>query len=81
MNEHPDATDALLAQALKLPTALRARLAAELIASVDGEPDASAEAAWALEIDRRVRSVEATGASGDDWPTVRSRIAARLRSK
>ena len=71
----------LLSEALKLPTAERARLAAELIASVDGEPDPDAETAWAAEIDRRVRQVHSEGPKGDDWQEVHARIAARLRSK
>lgn len=71
----------LLNEALKLATSERAHLAAELIASVDGEPEPDAKAAWAAEIDRRVRRVEAEGPSGDDWQAVHARIAARLRSK
>ncbi len=52
-----DQTEKLLGEALKLPTPDRARLAAELIASVDGGAEPEAEAAWAAEIDRRVRKV------------------------
>ncbi|MBI3181254.1 MAG: addiction module protein [Myxococcales bacterium] len=73
--------DKLLSEALKLPTAERAHMAAELIASVDGEPEPNAEAAWAAEIDRRVERVQSEGAKGDDWQAVHARIAARLRSK
>jgi putative addiction module component (TIGR02574 family) len=71
----------LLSEALKLPTSERVRVAAELLASVDGEPEPDAEAAWAEEIDRRVRRVEAEGPKGDDWQDVHARIASRLRSK
>ena len=71
----------VLTEALKLPTEERARVAAELMASVDGEAEADAEAAWALEIDRRVGRVQAEGPKGDDWQDVHSRIAARLRSR
>lgn len=46
--------DKLLTEAMKLTTQERARVAAELIASVDGEPDADAEIACAKELDRRV---------------------------
>lgn len=81
MNEQPDPSSTLLAEALKLPTSARARLAAELIASVDGEPDANAEAAWAAEIDRRVRRLQSDGGKGDDWQRVHDRIVGRLRSK
>jgi putative addiction module component (TIGR02574 family) len=81
MNERPDHSEKLLTEALKLPTSARARLAAELIASVDGEPDADVEAAWAAEIDRRVKRVQDEGAKGDEWHKVHERIAGRLRSK
>jgi putative addiction module component (TIGR02574 family) len=69
----------LLSQALALSPNERARLAAELIASVDGEPDADAQAAWAAEIDRRIRAADASGARGDDWKTVEARVAAHIR--
>ena len=76
-----DQADRLLNEALKLTASERAHVAAELLASVDGEADADAEAAWAAEIDRRVRQIEADGPKGNDWHTVHARIAARLRSK
>ena len=43
----------LLKDALTLPVEERARLAAELMASVDGAPDKDAEATWAAEIEVR----------------------------
>ncbi len=73
--------DKLIAEAMKLPTQERARVAAELIASVDGEPDADADVAWAREIDLRVQRIKTEGPKGEDWQTVHDRIAARLRSK
>ncbi len=73
--------DKLLTEAMKLTVQERARVAAELIASVDGEPDADAEIAWAKEIDRRVQRVETEGPKGEDWQTVHDRLAARLRSR
>lgn len=79
MSEPAELPGALLAEALKLSTSARARLAAELIASVDGEPDADAEAAWVTEIDRRAQRVRAGAPKGDDWRLVRARIDGRLR--
>lgn len=73
--------DKVLTDAMKLSTEERARVAAELIASVDGDPDADAEQAWATEIDRRVQRIRDEGPKGDDWRVVHDRIAARLRSK
>ena len=43
----------ILEKALGLSERERADLAAELMASLDGEPDADAEQAWADEITRR----------------------------
>ncbi len=76
-----DPTDKLLSQALKLSVSQRARLAAELLASVDGEPDADAESAWAAEIERRARRVMKEGPRGEPATKVHARIEARLRAK
>ena len=46
----------LEAQALKLPTSERARLAERLIASLD--EDAETEEAWAVEVERRIADIE-----------------------
>lgn len=73
-----DQTQRILDEALALPTRERAHLAAELMASVDGEPDPDAQAAWLVELDRRVRRVQAEGPSGADWQDVHARIAAQL---
>lgn len=73
--------DKLLTEAMKLTVQERAKVAAELIASVDGEPDADAEIAWAREIDLRVQRINAEGPKGEDWQTVHDRIAGRLRSR
>ena len=45
----------LLQDAMELPLPERAELAADLLASLDGEPDADVEAAWAAEVERRAR--------------------------
>jgi putative addiction module component (TIGR02574 family) len=71
----------LLTEALKLPAAERARLAAELIASVDGESEPDAAAAWAAEIERRVRRLREEGPKGADWRTVHARIEKTLRKR
>ena len=65
-------------QALQLTVEERAEVAAEIIASVDGEPDADAEEAWAAEIERRARRAIAGESQGTDWETVRARIEAKL---
>jgi putative addiction module component (TIGR02574 family) len=70
----------LLHDAMDLPVSERAELAADLLASLDGESEADVEAAWASEIERRAR--EALANSDDDvaWETVRAELhAARAR--
>ena len=51
-------TQAVLADALRLDSAARAELAAELLASLDGPADPDAERAWDAEIDRRIEAIE-----------------------
>ncbi len=48
----------LSARAKTLPAEDRARLAEELLDSLEGEPDVEAEAAWEREIERRVAEIE-----------------------
>lgn len=45
----------LLQDAMELPVSERAELVADLLASLDGEPEAEVEAAWAAEVERRAR--------------------------
>ncbi|WP_086001870.1 addiction module protein [Plesiocystis pacifica] len=69
---------ALLSTALQLSTSERAELAAQLLASLDGEPDADADAAWAAEIERRARRVLADGSRGRRWEEVRDELRRQL---
>ena len=71
----------ILEEALRLPLDQRATVIAELIASMDGEPDADAEQAWAAEIERRARRALRGESSGRDWSSVRSDLDARHRTK
>jgi len=66
----------LLHDAMDLSLAERAELAADLLASLDGEPEADVETAWASEIERRAR--EALASPDDDvaWETVRAELRA-----
>ena len=74
-----DPATELLAEALRLPVQERARLAAELIASVDGEPDTDAEAAWVVEVERRAERALAGQSTGTDWEVARGRIEGPIR--
>lgn len=68
----------LLGNALTLSIADRARLARELIASLDGPADANAAGSWVCEIERRVREVRQGHVKLIGWSEVRKRIEARL---
>ena len=72
---------AVLREALALPIAERADVAAELLASLDAaeaENLAEVEAAWAAEIERRARRVTAGESVGVPWEDVRRRAEAEL---
>ncbi|MGH7566799.1 MAG: addiction module protein [Gemmatimonadota bacterium] len=68
------ATETVLADALRLDVKARAELAAELLASLDGPADVDADAAWAAEIERRVKAIEAGTETLEPWEEVKRRI-------
>lgn len=68
------AAEALLADALRLTPEVRAELAAELLASLDGPADPDADAAWSAEIERRVDAIEAGTVALEPWEDVKRRI-------
>ena len=57
----PTLVDELSARAKTLPAEDRARLAEELLESLEGEAEAEADAAWDREIERRVAEIESGG--------------------
>jgi putative addiction module component (TIGR02574 family) len=67
--------------ALSLPTSDRARLARELLRSLDESEDPDAAEAWLTEIERRAREVKAGTAELEEWSTVRERLANRWRQR
>jgi len=74
----------LLREALTLPIAERADVAAELLASLDAndtDNPAEVEAAWASEIERRARRVMAGESAGIPWSDVRQRADTELRNR
>jgi putative addiction module component (TIGR02574 family) len=76
-----DRAKELLREALALPERDRADVAAELLASLDEPADvdqATVEAAWAREFERRARRVLAGELRGEAWEDVRERVARRL---
>jgi putative addiction module component (TIGR02574 family) len=56
--------------ALTLPERDRGNLAASLIRSLDATPDPSADAAWASEIERRIRDIDEGSVELEPWSTV-----------
>jgi putative addiction module component (TIGR02574 family) len=65
-------------EALRLPARARARLAAELLGSLDEDEDLDArehEAAWSAEIAERLRAVDAGEIEPVPWAEARRRIA------
>ncbi|MFQ5800053.1 MAG: addiction module protein [Bacteroidota bacterium] len=67
----------LLKEALKLPPEARAALAGSLLDSLDQEVDEDAEAAWQVEIDRRLRELDAGSVKLVPWSEARRSIAGR----
>jgi putative addiction module component (TIGR02574 family) len=67
------ATD-VLADALRLDPDVRAEVAAELLASLDGPADPDAELAWDAEILRRIEAIEAGTIRLEPWDEVKRRI-------
>jgi putative addiction module component (TIGR02574 family) len=67
--------------ALALPARDRARLAHELLVSLDGPAEADAAEAWVSELERRASEVLDGVLKPEDWTTVRARLAARWSSK
>jgi hypothetical protein len=73
----------VLEDALTLPVADRARVAHELLRSLeidDGDSDGDVAAAWTDEIGRRIDEVEAGTAQLHDLDTVRARLEAAGRA-
>jgi putative addiction module component (TIGR02574 family) len=68
------ATQSVFADALRLEPETRAELAAELLDSLDGPADPDAEAAWEVEIERRIAAIEAGTVKLEPWETVKRRI-------
>lgn len=66
---------ALLDAALKLPVEARAAMAATLLESLDEDAvDPDAEAAWALEIERRLDNLRTGKSKSVPWSEARRRI-------
>lgn len=69
----------VLREALSLPPRARADIAGTLLRSLDVEDDPDVEAAWAIEIERRLKEVESGKVKLIPWEQVRRRLRATLR--
>ena len=59
----------------------RAALAGLLIESLEGPPDPDVEAAWTVEIQRRVAELDAGTVKSMPWEQVRQRLLDRLNER
>ena len=71
----------LLREASELSEADRAELAGRLLETLHGEPDEDVEAAWAEEIERRVRQMDSGEVETIPWEEVRAKLYARLHDR
>jgi putative addiction module component (TIGR02574 family) len=72
--------DRLLEEALQLSPEQRAKLAAELLSSLDDQ-DEDVKAAWAAEIARRAADAEADPDDEEDWRTALEDIRREVLSR
>lgn len=68
----------LLDEVLALAEEDRVKIASEVLASLDGPPDADWDEAWVAELERRERAAAERGTPAPEWSEVRARILARL---
>lgn len=71
----------ILEDILRLPAEERARLALELIRSLDGEPDANAAEVWDAEIERRGADVDRGVADTMTLDEYRAHVAQRRAAR
>ena len=71
----------LFREASELSEPERAELAGLLLESLKSEPDYDVEAAWAEEIERRVRQLDSGEVKTIPWQQVRTELFARLNAK
>lgn len=71
----------VLAELFRLPPEERARLALELIRSLDGEAEANADEAWAAEIERRGAEVDAGTAGTMTFEEYREHVRQRRAAR
>jgi putative addiction module component (TIGR02574 family) len=73
--------DDLFSSALALPPSQRARLAHELLQSLDEGDEATAEHAWLTEMLRRAGEMDNDPGNLEDWSDIRVRLEERSHAK
>jgi len=73
--------DDLLRSAMELPAEQRLALATELLESVEGPEDPEWAQAWAAELDRRLKELDAGTVKPVPWEQVKARLLEHLRAK
>jgi putative addiction module component (TIGR02574 family) len=81
MRDMSRGVDELFRQATALSEGERAELAGRLLDSLEGQPDEGVEAAWAEEIERRIRQIDSGEVTTIPWEEVRARLFARLNEE
>lgn len=71
----------LLSTALALPAKERAKIAHELLLSLDDGADADAAEAWVAELEQRARDVRSGSVATEDRASIKSRLAGRWRRR
>lgn len=73
-------TEELLAQVLKLPRSERARVAGEILSTLE-EPEDVVASAWVDELERRSREIAEGRVQPIDWDTAREEILQELERR
>jgi putative addiction module component (TIGR02574 family) len=73
-------TEELLAQIMRLPRDERARVAEQLLSSLE-EPDEQVAVAWALELERRSREMAEGKVQAVEWETARAEVLKELEQR
>ena len=73
-------TEELLAQIMRLPRYERARVAEQLLFSLE-EPDEQVAVVWALELERRSREMAEGKVQAVEWETARAEVLKELEQR
>ncbi len=71
----------LLEDVLALSEEERAEIATEVLASLDGPPDAGWDEAWLAALEQRQKAASGRRESAPEWAAVRARVLGRLGSR